>query len=465
MGERWEGRASNSITVVRGNGGGKISNPMSLASGASPSDVAIADFNNDGRPDVATANSGGNTVSVLINTSQAPQVGTKTVVTAAADSTPGGTDLVLTATITGLKASVLPGVIFPTGTVNFFDGSTLMGSATIGANSNQAVFTTSSLIVGVHKLSATYKGDYAFTGSQSAKITQMITPTATDGPNLVGTFVSTTFADLIAPGQTCAVTIQITNQGNNPAIGTLTNAMYLSTDGVIDPGDIVLTVKGALGKSNIHLNAGKSMKLQGNVTVPSNAALGSYLLLTLLNTTGAILEYNPNDAVPSPTLHTVAHVFGTLGSNHNVVLQLADLNGTVGTFKLNGPGMGTATVGAGGIDLVLTGTTSSNTLTITSKGTPFQLNTLSDDAAIQTINAASVAVNHTLTLGGGAASINLASFGTDGGDTITLGAGVKTGITFGTVLGGTLNAANGIKSLTVTSWGGGSITAPDDRNA
>jgi Bacterial Ig-like domain (group 3)/FG-GAP-like repeat len=454
------GNSSNSITVVPGNGSGKISKPISFAAGASPSDVAIADFNNDGRPDVATANSGGGTVSILINTSQVPQVSTKTVVTAPTSSTPGGSDLMLTATITGSKASVLPGVIYPTGTVNFFDGSTLIGSATIGVNSNQAVFTTNSLIVGVHQLSAVYKGDDAFTGSQSAKITQTITPTATDGPDLVGTFVSTTFADLIAPGQTCAVTIKITNQGNSPAIGALTNAMYLSADGIVDPSDIVLTIKGALGKSNIRLNAGKSQTLKGNVVVPSNAALGSYFLLTELNTTGTILEYDMNDAVPSPTQHTVAHVFGTLGSNHNVPLQLADLNGTLGTFKLSGPGMGTVNVGSSSIDLTLSGTTTSTTLTITSKGASFQLNTLSDIAPIRTISAASVAVNHLLTLAASAASITLATFGTSAADAITLGTGAQTTITLGTVLGGTLDSTNGIKSLSVSSWGAGEIVAP-----
>ena len=454
------GSISNKVSVVPGTGKGNVSTPLSFETGVQPADVVVADFNNDGRPDIATANTTGGTVSVLINTSKAPLVSTNTVITSSGDSTPAGSDLTLTATVTGSKPSVLPGVLYPTGTVAFFDGSTQIGTAAITPNTNQAVFTINSLIVGVHKLKAVYRGDDAFAASQSAQISQTITPTATDGPDLVGTFISSTFADQIAPGQTCSVLIRISNMGNSPAIGALTNMLYLSVDGVVDPSDTILIAKGALGKSNINLKPGKSVTLKGNVTVPTDAALGSYLLLTDLNTTGTILEYNRNDAVVSPTSYMVADVFGTLGSNHNVALQLSDLNGTVGTFKLSGPGKGTLEVGGSGLDLTLTGTTTGSTLNITNKGGPFQLDTISADAAIRTVNAGGVAVNHTLVLAGARATIKLASFGTSGGDAMTLGAGAQTAITVGTVSGGTLSATSGIKSLSVGGWGSGSIEAP-----
>src|SRR5438445_9331960 len=38
-----------------------------MANGASPQSVAVADFNGDGRPDVAVANNGNHTVGVLLN--------------------------------------------------------------------------------------------------------------------------------------------------------------------------------------------------------------------------------------------------------------------------------------------------------------------------------------------------------------------------------------------------------------
>src|ERR671925_402572 len=38
-----------------------------MANGASPQSVAVADFNGDGKPDVAVANNGNHSVSVLMN--------------------------------------------------------------------------------------------------------------------------------------------------------------------------------------------------------------------------------------------------------------------------------------------------------------------------------------------------------------------------------------------------------------
>ena len=66
----------------------------------------------------------------------------------------------------------------PTGSVNFYDGATLLGAATLNA-SKQATFATSSLAVGSHNITATYAGDTNFATSTSSVLTQNITATAT----------------------------------------------------------------------------------------------------------------------------------------------------------------------------------------------------------------------------------------------------------------------------------------------
>ena len=54
-------------SVLLGRGDGTFTPPLDLAAGSSPVAVAVGDFNGDGRPDVAAANAGSNTVSVLLN--------------------------------------------------------------------------------------------------------------------------------------------------------------------------------------------------------------------------------------------------------------------------------------------------------------------------------------------------------------------------------------------------------------
>jgi len=60
-----------------------------------------------------------------------------------------------------------------TGTVQFFDGSTLLG--TVALSSGQASLTTSSLTAGKHSITAVYGGNANFASSTSAVLTQNVT--------------------------------------------------------------------------------------------------------------------------------------------------------------------------------------------------------------------------------------------------------------------------------------------------
>ncbi|MFN6107219.1 MAG: Ig-like domain-containing protein, partial [Planctomycetaceae bacterium] len=62
-----------------------------------------------------------------------------------------------------------------TGTVKFYDGSTLLGTVTLSAASpNTAQFSTTALSVGSHQISAAYQGDATHATSQSAALTQTV---------------------------------------------------------------------------------------------------------------------------------------------------------------------------------------------------------------------------------------------------------------------------------------------------
>ncbi|WP_326608936.1 Ig-like domain repeat protein [Streptomyces scopuliridis] len=101
------------------------------------------------------------------------QAGTSTALTSAPDPSVFGQAKTLTATVT----AVLPGAGTPTGTVDFFDGATLLGTATLSGG--VATFTTSTLSVGSHSLTAVYGGDVDFTGSTSAVDVQTVTQAGT----------------------------------------------------------------------------------------------------------------------------------------------------------------------------------------------------------------------------------------------------------------------------------------------
>jgi hypothetical protein len=72
------------------------------------------------------------------------------------------------------RAQVMPasGTGVPTGTVNFLDGSTFLGSGDLV--SGTASFATSSLAVGTHAIVASYLGDSNFSPSNSSVLTQTV---------------------------------------------------------------------------------------------------------------------------------------------------------------------------------------------------------------------------------------------------------------------------------------------------
>src|SRR5204862_441374 len=60
--------SSNTVTILLGNGTGGFSQAAGspVAVGAGPQSVAVGDFNRDGKPDLATANAGSNNVTILL---------------------------------------------------------------------------------------------------------------------------------------------------------------------------------------------------------------------------------------------------------------------------------------------------------------------------------------------------------------------------------------------------------------
>ena len=99
---------------------------------------------------------------------QVVQTSTATALASSLSPAPYGQNVTFTATVTRSSG---PGT--PTGTVQFYDGTTLLGTANLNA-SGTATFPTSSLAVGSHAITAQYLGDTADLGSTSAKLAQVV---------------------------------------------------------------------------------------------------------------------------------------------------------------------------------------------------------------------------------------------------------------------------------------------------
>jgi hypothetical protein len=81
--------------------------------------------------------------------------------TATPSTATAGTAIALNATVTGTGAT-------PTGTVKFYDGSSLLSTFTLAGTSGVATYSATALAVGPHSITAAYSGDGNFTAVTSA---------------------------------------------------------------------------------------------------------------------------------------------------------------------------------------------------------------------------------------------------------------------------------------------------------
>lgn len=151
-------------------------------------------------------------------------------VTALSASAPSvGLNQPLTLTATVMPRSPATGT--PSGSVDFYDGTTLLGSGTLNqASPDQATLTTSSLAQGSHTISAVYTGDDSFFNSAAAALDVTVgraatttTVAATPNPSQFGQAVtlSATVAPNAAGGGTPTGTVDFYDGGREIGTGTL----------------------------------------------------------------------------------------------------------------------------------------------------------------------------------------------------------------------------------------------------
>lgn len=128
------------------------------------------------------------------------QATTTTAVTSSADTADAGASVIFTAMVSSTVTSPAP-----TGTVQFYDGGTALGSA-VTLSGKTAAYTTTSLTGGNHSITAAYSGDTDFSASTSTALTETIESIALSSTAIAGT---------VSPGQSASYTLTLTADGVN----------------------------------------------------------------------------------------------------------------------------------------------------------------------------------------------------------------------------------------------------------
>jgi hypothetical protein len=168
---------------------------------------------------------------------------TTTTLSAAPTSATAGTAINLTATVAEVGGSSVP-----TGTVSFKDGTTALGSMTLNGT-GIAVYTTSTLSVGAHSITAAYGGDGANAASTSTAAS--VTVTAAAAPTVTISVAPTS----IVLGQSATLTWSATNATACTASNAWTGTEAVSGTQAVTPtaaGSLsyVLTCTGVGGSAN-----------------------------------------------------------------------------------------------------------------------------------------------------------------------------------------------------------------------
>ena len=202
---------------------------------------------------------------------------TTTVVSSSANPSVHGQPVTLTATV----AAVPPGAGTPTGTVQFFDGATPIGSATLSGGAGSIAAPSSVIdVVATHHITASYSGDGNFLASNSAVFDQVV--------NKAPTITTLTAVPPGSVGFGHLVTFTATVTVPPPGSGTPTGPVIFTVDGT-PVGTVNIDGSGQASISTTSLSPGSHVigaAYQGDDNfLPSSTTL-NYLVTCTVTITG-----------------------------------------------------------------------------------------------------------------------------------------------------------------------------------
>ena len=232
-------------------------------------------------------------------------------------------------------ATVTPGAPYlppqgKTETVNFLDGTTQIGSATLSTTTNEATFTTSTLVVGQHSITAVYVADESNGASTSPAITQTVNQTQT---STTVTAAPNTAANTIVAGAPVAITATVkVIAGSAATTGTVT-----FTDNGAPLGAATLGADGTATIDPTLAAGGHAIVATYGGDANDEGSTGSLTITVALATTAISVQSSQNPAIVESPVTFTATVTGNGGIP----------DGTV-TFFADGTSIGTATLAVTG---------------------------------------------------------------------------------------------------------------------
>ncbi len=295
---------SGSLSVLVNNGDGTFAAAVNFPTGATPRALAVTNLNSDARVDFAVASAGADDVTIMLGEQTS-------VTTLSAGPNPAAVGQSVT-----LTASVSPSTA--TGSINFMDGATLL--ATVPIASGTATYTTSSLALGPHTLTAVYSGDTILASSTSAPIVEQI--------ELVSSLTLSVSPVPSTLGGTVVFTATV-----SPSLATGKVTFY---DGTLVLGTAVVTG----GTATFHT----SLLTGGSHTLVAHYDGDASYLPVLSNTVTETVEVNAGGGFQAPTSYStgtgpISGVVGDFNNDGFVDLAVTDyVTNNVNVLLGNGDG-------------------------------------------------------------------------------------------------------------------------------
>jgi hypothetical protein len=270
------------------------------------------------------ANDGTSTSSPAVeNINIAP---TSTVIKSSLNPAGLGANITFTATVTSQGGT-------PTGVVQFFDGTTSLGSSALtsaGASTATATFATSALTLGTHSITAVYAGD-AFNATSTSTVFSETVNATTDGVTL------TSSANPAIVGAALTLTAKVTGNGSTPT----------GTVALLDGGTAIATqpvpANGIVAFTNPTLAIGSHLLTAAySGDVNHTAATSSPLTQSILQATTTALTSSASNLIAGKSITFSASVVGTssqpLSGNPTGTVKFTDAGAVLAVVTVDGNG-------------------------------------------------------------------------------------------------------------------------------